>query len=337
MISAPMVASCSVVIAFIAPFVPQNTKFGVLITPWGVANSPHLALDLREVCVILNENCGYTFRTLHDPMTMSTKISPISVAKHARMVFFVAVDSEIMRLQKFLAHCGLCSRRKAEDLIVSSCVTINGEIAAVGDSVNIGEDTVRVNGKKIGLDATPAQPKVPLVLMLNKPKGYVCSHRDKFNERVIFDLIPRQYCKNRLLFCGRLDKDTTGLILLCDDGEFVQKISHPSSCVKKHYEVVISRPLSDEVKSKFFRGINDRGEFIKFDKMFSTGRGDLKNMSFEVVLSQGKKNEIHRMFEHFGYFVQKLHRSRVGHLRLRGLSPGACRRLSETEVELLFK
>ncbi|MDR2436104.1 MAG: rRNA pseudouridine synthase [Puniceicoccales bacterium] len=332
-----MAASCSVVIAFIVPFVPQNTKFGVRITPCGVANSPHLALDLSEVCVILNENCGYIFRTLHDPMAMSIKISPISVAKHVQMVFSIVVGGEVMRLQKFLAHCGLCSRRKAEDLIVSSCVTINGEVASVGDSVDIGEDAVRVNGKKIGLGVTPAQSKVPLVLMLNKPKGYVCSHNDKFNEKVIFDLVPRQYCKNRLLFCGRLDKDTTGLILLSDDGEFVQKISHPSSCVKKHYEVVISRPLSGEVKSKFFQGVNDRGEFIKFDKMFPMGRGDLKNMVFEIVLSQGKKNEIHRMFGHFGYFVQKLHRSRVGHLRLRGLSPGTCRRLSEAEIGLLFK
>jgi 23S rRNA pseudouridine2605 synthase len=217
------------------------------------------------------------------------------------------------------------------------CVTINGKIASIGDSVDTEEDIVKVNGKKIGPNGAPLKSKTPLVLVLNKPKGYVCSHYDKFNEKTIFDLIPRLYCKNRLLFCGRLDKDTTGLMLLSDDGGFVQKVSHPSASVKKHYEVIISRPLSDEVKTRFFQGISDRGEFIKFDKMFPVGKGNLKNMAFEVVLSQGRKNEIHRVFEHFGYFVEKLCRTRIGGLRLHGLSIGTCRRLSEKEIGLLFR
>jgi 23S rRNA pseudouridine2605 synthase len=216
-------------------------------------------------------------------------------------------------------------------------VTINGEVASVGDFVEIGEDTVRVNGIKIGLDATSAQSKVPLVMMLNKPKGHVCSHHDKFNDKVIFDLVPRQSCKNRLFFCARLDKDTTELILLFNDREFVQKMSWPSSNVKKHYKVVILRPLSDKIKSQFFQGLYDCGEFIKFDKMFPIGRRDLDDMVFETGLSQVTKSEIHGMFEHFGYFVQKLYLSRVRHLHLRGLSPGTCRRLSEAKIDLLFK
>ncbi|MDR0595779.1 MAG: rRNA pseudouridine synthase [Puniceicoccales bacterium] len=247
------------------------------------------------------------------------------------------MNGEIMRLQKFLAHCGLCSRRKAEELIDSMCVTINGEVASVGVSVDIGKDIVKVNGKKISSNSALAGTKVPLVLMLNKPKGYVCSHYDKFNERTIFDLIPKHYCKNRLLFCGRLDKDTTGLILLSDDGGFVQKISHPSANIKKHYEVIISRPLEDGIISKLLQGINGGGEFIKFDKIFPIGEGRLKNIIFEVVLSQGRKNEIHRMFEHFGYFVEKLRRTRVGSLRLHGLSTGTCKRLSEKEIQSLFR
>ncbi|MDR1255607.1 MAG: rRNA pseudouridine synthase [Puniceicoccales bacterium] len=247
------------------------------------------------------------------------------------------MNGETMRLQKFLAHCGICSRRKAEELIAAMCVTINGKIAPIGASVNIERDIVKMDGKKISAGKASAQERMPLVLMLNKPSGYVCSHYDRFNEKTIFDLIPAPYRQDRLLFCGRLDKATTGLMLLSNDGEFVQKISHPSASIKKHYEVVISRPLSDEVRAKFSQGISDRGELIKFDKMFPMGQGRLKNMVFEVVLSQGRKNEIHRMFEHFGYFVERLCRSRVGGLHLRGLSIGMCKRLSDKEIELLFK
>jgi pseudouridine synthase len=126
-------------------------------------------------------------------------------------------------------------------------------------------------------------------------------------------------------------------MLLSDSGEFVQKVSHPTANVKKHYEVMISRPLSNEVRAKFFSGISDNGEFIKFDKMFSIGRGEGKNKVFEIVLSQGRKNEIHRMFQHFGYFVEKLRRIRIGNLRLRGVAIGMCKRLSEKEIDLLFE
>jgi 23S rRNA pseudouridine2605 synthase len=214
---------------------------------------------------------------------------------------------------------------------------MNRKVASIRDSVDTAEDIVKANGKKIDSNGISLRSKTPLVLMLNKPNGYVCSHYDKFHEKTIFDLVPRHYCKSRSLFCGRLDKDTTGLMPLSDDGGFVQNISHPSTSVEKHCEVIISRPLSDEVKARFFQRISDHGEFRKFDKMFPIGKGNLKNMAFEVVLSQERKNEIHTMFEHFGYFVEKLYRTRIGSLHLHGLSTGTSRGLSEKEILLLFK
>jgi pseudouridine synthase len=247
------------------------------------------------------------------------------------------MDSKVIRLQKFLAGCELCSRRKAEDLIRSLCVTVNEKIASIGDLVSPSKDIVKVNGEQIKQYSNPSCLKTPTVFMLNKPKGYICSHRGNSAEKTIFDLIPRRCYKNRLFFCGRLDKNTTGLMLLSNSGEFVQKISHPSANVKKHYEVIISKPLSNEVKSKFFEGINDRGQFIKFDKIFPTGKGEFKYKAFTIILSQGRKNEIHRMFGRFGYFVEKLHRVRIGNLCLRGIGVGTFKRLSEKEIELLFK
>lgn len=245
--------------------------------------------------------------------------------------------NEMMRLQKFLAHSGVCSRRKAEELIISSCVTVNDKIASIGDSIDPTKDTIKVNGIQISNKNITSTSKAPLVLMLNKPKGYVCSHDDKFNEKTIFDLVPKKFTKFNLKFCGRLDKDTTGLIILSDDGNFVQKLSHPSSNIKKHYEVILSRPLNEDIKTKLMKGIFDNGEIIKFDKLIAIGKGSLKDKIFEVVLSQGRKNEIHRMFEHFGYFVQKLKRIRIGNLPLRGISIGNCKQLSEKEIDLLFR
>jgi 23S rRNA pseudouridine2605 synthase len=247
------------------------------------------------------------------------------------------IDNSLMRLQKFLAHCGLCSRRKAEELIWGRGVTINGRIASVGDCVNPTKDIIEINGEQIGQRRILTNVKVPTVFMLNKPRGYVCSHYDVFNEKTIFDLIPKYFHRNRLLFCGRLDKNTTGLMILSDSGEFVQKISHPSAGIKKYYEVVISKPLSSDVKLKFLEGVRDDRQLLKFDKIFSIGKGDLKDRTFKIILSQGKKNEIRRIFEHFGYFVQKLHRNRIGNLRLNGIGIGKFKRLSEKEIKLLFE
>ncbi len=240
-----------------------------------------------------------------------------------------------IRLQKFLSHNGICSRRKAEELIAASCVTVNGEIASIGDVVDLTKDVIVLNGMRIKNNLAPNQELI--VLMLNKPKGYVCSHKDKFNSKTIFDLLPPKFANLNLLFCGRLDKDTTGLMILSNDGDFVQKISHPSSNIKKHYEVILSQPINSNIKPKLIQGIFDHGEFLKFDKLIPIGKGSLKDRAFRVVLSQGKKNEIHRVFERFGYFVEKLQRVRIGRLVLKGVSVGRCRQLSAQEINLLFK
>ena len=240
-----------------------------------------------------------------------------------------------MRLQKFLALGAVNSRRKAEELIVAGAVTVNGETAQIGACIDSAVDAVAVNGNTIPSGMMPRQGQ-PLVLMLNKPAGYVCSHGDKYNAKTIFDLVPREFGKKKLMFCGRLDKETEGMVILTDSGDFVQRLSHPSFGIKKHYEVILSRPLPENIGRLLLKGIEDGGEFLKFDKIIPIGRGTMKNFAFEVVLSQGKKNEIHRAFERFGIFVKKLKRIRIGGLNLKGVSPGRCRRLTAQEVGKLL-
>ncbi|MDR1432724.1 MAG: rRNA pseudouridine synthase [Puniceicoccales bacterium] len=240
-----------------------------------------------------------------------------------------------MRLQKFLALQAVNSRRKAEKLIIAGAVSVNGKIAQIGASVDPSEDAVTVDGNTIS--NVPAQQHVqPLVLMLNKPAGCVCSHGDAYNRETIFDLVPKEFCRKKLMFCGRLDRETEGMIILTDCGDFAQKLTHPSFGIKKHYEALLSRPLPLGIGRLMVNGIEDSGEFLKFDKIISIGRGNMKNFAFEVVLSQGKKNEIHRVFAHFGIFVQKLRRIRIGGLNLKGVSPGRCRKLSAQEVKKLL-
>jgi 23S rRNA pseudouridine2605 synthase len=240
-----------------------------------------------------------------------------------------------MRLQKFLALQTTNSRRKAEELIVSGIVSVNGEIAKIGACIDPETDVVAVDGIRVSNKAAICK-KQPLILIMNKPSGCVCSHGDSYNPETIFDFIPKEFSKKKLMFCGRLDKETEGMIIVTDDGDIAQKLTHPSYGIKKHYEVLVSQSPSDKVIHQLVKGIENNGEFLKFDKIVSIGRGHMKNFVFEIVLSQGKKNEIHRAFEHFGIFVKKLKRIRIGNLSLHGLIPGKCRKLTDLEIKKLL-
>ena len=161
-----------------------------------------------------------------------------------------------MRLQKFLAMCTDFSRRNCEAAIISGEVTVNGVIAKIGTYINPESDVVSWNGQTVSYKVFENR-KDPLVIVLNKPRGYVCSHFDKYNKRTIFDLIPKEFAKGKLLFCGRLDKDTEGMLIITNDGNFAQMVTHPSNGIRKRYEVIVSRRPTDEILRKAIRGIND--------------------------------------------------------------------------------
>jgi 23S rRNA pseudouridine2605 synthase len=240
-----------------------------------------------------------------------------------------------MRLQKFLALQTTNSRRKAEELIVAGIVSVNGMVAKIGACIDPETDVIAIDGVGVS-NKIAIYKRQPLILAMNKPSGCVCSHSDSYNPKTIFDFIPKEFNKKKLMFCGRLDKETEGMVIVTDDGDIAQKLTHPSYGIKKHYEVMVSQPPSDKVIRQLINGIEDDGEFLRFDKIVSIGRGYMKNYAFEIVLSQGKKNEIHRAFEHFGIFVKKLKRIRIGNLNLHGLAPGKCKKLTDLEIKKLF-
>lgn len=237
-----------------------------------------------------------------------------------------------IRLQKILAERGLCSRREADQWIQDGRVKVNGVVAEPGARADPVADRIVVNGKGLA----PAAPAENLTLILNKPKGLICSHRDPFHQDTIYNLLPRRLQRKRLICAGRLDKNSEGMVILTSDGDLSHRIMHPSNGVVKRYRVTLSRPLPPEIVPKLLKGKMVEGEWLKAEKVIPMRRGPEPSTQLEVHLLHGKKREIRRLFEAFGFFVKRLKRFQMGRLVLRGMPPGAFRPLSPSEIESLF-
>jgi 23S rRNA pseudouridine2605 synthase len=174
--------------------------------------------------------------------------------------------------------------------------------------------------------------------MLNKPRGVLCSHGDpKFCERTVFDFIPKEYHKERFFFCGRLDKESQGMLLLTNDGEFVQKVTHPRSDITKIYHVSLQRAMRPEELRRMEEGIEENGEYLVAEKVCLLSSDDEESRCcLEVHLKQGRKREIRRMVEALKNRVHRLKRVQIGRLKMRGIVPGKLRLLNEREIALLF-
>ena len=235
-----------------------------------------------------------------------------------------------MRIQKFLSVQGICSRRKAEQMISEGLLRVNGEVALVGQKVNPEKDQVT-----IGTRIIPSSKHSTLAYLVNKPKGYICSMSDPYNEDTVFSLLPKSV-SNQIRFCaGRLDKDSEGMVILTNDGSLVQCLTHPSQRVVKKYRVLLDKPFSDSSLPFLLKGIHDQGEHLKLDKVLSEKRGLQSSKSVEVHLSHGKKREIRRLMKAAGYKVDRLYRFQFGGLKLTGLGKGKCRPLTHKEIALL--
>lgn len=233
-----------------------------------------------------------------------------------------------VRLQKFLSQSGVCSRRKAEEMIAEGRVEIDNRTAEIGESIIPGSAVIKVDGKRI-----IARQQEPLTLALNKPRHYVCTHSDPHQDQTVFDLLPKQWQDPRLVCAGRLDKDTEGLLILTTDGDFAQRLTHPSKRVVKRYQVRVHREMTKDDIPKLLRGRTLEGQWLQFDKVFvSKHRGT----DMEVHLDHGKKREIRRLLESFGYFVKKLKRTQIGAYKMRGLARGQMKPLRSTEMKALL-
>jgi pseudouridine synthase len=242
-------------------------------------------------------------------------------------------------LQKFIADSGYCSRRRAEEIIKKSVqgssytVLVNG--ASVGPGVKVGKnDDVRVNGKKIEL------PGKDVYIKLNKPEGYTCTTRRFKNEKNVLDLIreddkgKKVLKENRIFIVGRLDKNSRGLVLLTGDGELGNRLTHPSFGHRKIYEATIKENKFDpeEIENRFRQGVNIKEET---GMVWAESVKKIANKKFEIVLSQGRKRQIRRMFEALDLTVVDLVRIGIDGLRLGGLKEGEWRHLTPEEVDKL--
>lgn len=239
---------------------------------------------------------------------------------------------EPLRIQKFIADSGLCSRRAAEALIVAGGVYVNGRKAVLGQKVEPGTDKVTVNGKSV---RARAQPK--LALVMHKPRGVVCSNSDPHAEQTIFDLLPREWAKLRLFCAGRLDKDSEGLVILTSDGDLAHKLMHPSNLVVKRYYVSLEEPFPAARLRQLLRGVVIENEHLKVERAnLVNPKSDGTSTQLDVHMHHGKKREIRQLFTALGFEVRRLRRYQIGALRLKGIPLRGVKQLSTKEIQSLF-
>ena len=238
-----------------------------------------------------------------------------------------AATGEI-RLNKYLADCGVCSRREADDLIKAGCVTVNGEvITTMGykvkttDKVMYGTQTL--NREKLRY------------LLLNKPKGYITTADDPEGRVTVMELV-KEACPERIFPVGRLDKNTTGLLLLTNDGDLAKKLTHPSSEITKLYHVVLDKPLTRNDMLRIAEGIELDDGMITPDEIAYDADDDSKK-SIGIKLHSGRNRIVRRIFEHLGYDIVKLDRVMFAGLDKYKLPRGEWRFLSDQEVAALKK
>lgn len=236
-------------------------------------------------------------------------------------------DDELIRLNKYLAMCGVASRRKADELIQQGRVEVNGKVVTqLGLKINPQKDKVTVDGKLV-------KPEEKLVyIVINKPKDCITTVRDEKGRRTVLDLVK---VKQRIFPVGRLDRNTTGVLLLTNDGELAYRLMHPKYKVEKAYKVEIDKPIKPEDIEKLKSGIMLDGRKTEACDVYILPNSDRKEIG--ITIHEGRYRQIRRMFERLGYKVRKLHRVSFGGITVSGMKRGEWRYLTESEIKRLKK
>jgi len=233
-------------------------------------------------------------------------------------------NSEPIRLQAYLAHCGVASRRASEKIILEGRVSVNGSVVTELGTKVTSNDKVLVDGKEISLEETKRY------VLLYKPAGFVCSQSDEKGRRVALELLKDSYSE-RLYNVGRLDMFSSGLIIFTNDGDFAAKLSHPSAEIEKEYVVETSLPLPRSLAEDFKRGVRVEGVFYR-----AKDASEINSHKMRVVLIEGKNREIRRVFENSGAVIRSLTRVRIGSVSVGDLKPGEFRELTQFEIKELL-
>jgi 23S rRNA pseudouridine2605 synthase len=233
-------------------------------------------------------------------------------------------ETELMPLNKFIAHCGVCSRRDAAELVKVGKVKVNNEIITEPGHKVSAKDEIHVNGKKISL------AKNLIYILLNKPKDYITTTDDPQKRKTVLALIK---IKERIYPVGRLDRNTSGVLLLTNDGELSQKLTHPSQEVKKVYHVTLNRPLDKKDFDKILKGIILEDGPASVDVLAYADIKDKTQLGVEI--HSGRNRIVRRIFEHLGYDVKNLDRVLFAGLTKKNVERGKWRFLTEKEVREL--
>ena len=250
----------------------------------------------------------------------------------ARAERAAAGTAESEKLQKVLARAGLGSRREIEGWIAEGRVNVDGRRASIGDRV-WGRELIRVDGRRVRLPETDATLRV---LRYHKPAGEVCTRRDPQSRPTVFDRLPR-IAGSRWVAVGRLDLNTSGLLLFTNDGELAGRLMHPSREVPREYAARVREGLTSEVGRRLLRGVHLEDGVSRFDSIVDAG-GSGTNHWYKVVLREGRNREVRRLWESQGITVSRLIRVRFGPIALpRGLSPGRYEYLGPDESAALLE
>ncbi len=232
---------------------------------------------------------------------------------------------EEVRLNKYIANSGICSRREADNFILAGVVTVNGEVVTeLGTKLNINTDDVRFNGERLKGEAK-------VYIVMNKPKGFVTTASDPHADKTVMDLLKN--CPSRVFPVGRLDKNTTGVLMFTNDGEIAEKLTHPSYDKKKIYQVSLDNKLKREDFDQILQGVELSDGMIAADELEYIEEDDHRKLGIEI--HSGKNRIVRRIFESLGYEVKALDRVYFAGLTKKGLKRGEWRYLTEGEINLL--
>lgn len=258
-------------------------------------------------------------------ISRSTNRKVVRSKKQAHDLPKAKLEDELIRLNKYLASTGLCSRREADDLIQAGLVSVNGKlITELGFKVK-PSDVIKYNGEKL-------KEEKKVYILLNKPKDYITTLEDPFAKRTVIDLI-KGACRERVYPVGRLDRNTTGVMLLTNDGDLTKKLTHPRFEKLKVYHVELNKNLKAQDMEKIATGLMLEDGFIKADAISYASLDDKKIIGIE--LHSGRNRIVRRIFEQLGYEIRKLDRVYFAGLSKKGLSRGQWRFLTEQEIHML--
>ncbi len=235
--------------------------------------------------------------------------------------------TEPIRLQKLISQCGIASRRKAEELILRGEVKVNGSVAKLGDKV-LPNDKIYVRGKRIAVPKSPHR-----YIMLNKPRGFITTMNDERGRKCVAELV--QDVGERVYPVGRLDKESEGMLILTNDGDFANKIMHPKNCIYKIYRVTVRPSINEEQLIKLETGVEIDGRKTAPAQVHVLHK-EQNRVVLEIILHEGKNREIRKMCDAVGLEVARLKRTQIGGVKMGMLKQGDWRDLTNIEVKKLL-